>query len=229
MQAVANDPAVIDADQLGAIAAKLAVSKAFAADGKVPNDLADSARTRAAAALAKRVDPYVRSGIVGSAASIYSTIGDTDAEYAMFKGELATARAPYYYMADLGGLEEDRGNKAAALAWFERAYRESRGAATRFQWGSSYLGALLRLAPTDTTRIRATGISVIDELDGPQRIQARTRRGLDKLEARLRIWNESHEHERETVIQTLRTRMHGVCTKLAPSDGGLVSCRKFLT
>ena len=227
MQAVANDPGVIDADQLAAIGTQLAMVKAFTADGTVPKDIADAARAKAAAALAKRVDPYVRSGIVGSAAYIYSLAGDTDAEYALFKGELGTAKAPYYYLADLGGLEEERGNKVQALEWFERAYRESQGAATRFQWGSSYLSALLRLAPADTARIQVVGISVIKELDGPERIQARTRRGLDKHEARLRKWNDSRDHA--AVIQTLRAQMQGVCRKLAPADGGLTSCRRFLS
>ena len=85
---------------------------------------------------------------------------------------------------------------------------------------------MLRLAPSDTAKIRAAGLAVIGELDGPQRIQARTRRGLDKLEGRLRRWNDSPE--RKAVIEALRGRMDDVCRKLPPSDGGLESCRKFL-
>jgi thiol-disulfide isomerase/thioredoxin len=227
MQTAADNPALIDADRLAAIGAELAMVKAFSPDGKVPKPAADSARARADAALAKRVDPYVRAGIVNSVSNIYSQTGDIEAEYALLKGELATAKAPYYYMADLGEIEEERGDKGRALEWFERSYRESRGAATRFQWGSRYLSALLRMTPADTARIRAVAISVVKELDGPDRIQARTRFGLDRLEGRLRKWNDSREHA--AVIQAIRTQMRGVCKKLPPSDGGVASCRKFLS
>ncbi len=227
LETVASDPTVVDADQLAAIGAHLAMEKAFSADGKVPVAPAEKARARVSAALGKRFDPYVRAGIVNSASYVYSQTGDIEANYALLKGELATAKAPYYYMADLGEIEEGRGNSVQALAWHERAYRESQGTATRFQWGNGYLSALLRLAPADTARIRAAGLLVIGELDGAERIQARSRFGLEKLDARLRKWNDSRE--RDSVVQAIRSRMQGICRKLPPSDGGLASCRKFLS
>jgi thiol-disulfide isomerase/thioredoxin len=227
MDSVANNPAVIDADQLYAIAAKLEVAKQFAKDDKVPADLAAAARARIAAALAKNQDPYVRAGIVNAASHIYDQLEDEEGEYAMLKAQLATAKAPYYYMSDLGEIEEKRGHKAEALAWFARAYAESQGVATRFQWGTLYLNALLRISPTDRTRIRQTGIAVIAELDGPERIQARTRMRLEKLDDGLRKWNAKHQYDAD--IQALRARMSSVCGKLPRSDAGIASCQKFLS
>ena len=226
LDGVANDPAVIDADQLDALGARLSLVKEFARDKKVPDDIAAQARTRVAAALAKKVDPYVRAGIVNSASYVYDQLDDSDAEYTMVKAELATAHAPYYYMVDLGDIEEKRGHAALALSWYERAYRESEGIATRFQWGSTYLSALLRLAPTEHERIRDTGMAVIGELDGPDRIQARTRAILAKLDQRLRKWNSGHHYDAD--IQALRARMNSACGKLPDDDAGRSSCRKFL-
>jgi len=227
MDIVANNPAVIDADQLYAIGTKLELVKQFAKDDKVPADLAAAAHARIAAALAKNQDPFVRAGIVNAASHIYDQLGDEQADYAMLKAELATAKAPYYYMADLGEIEEKRGNKAQALAWFARAYAQSQGVATRFQWGTLYLDALLRLSPTDRTRIRQTGIEVIAELDGPERIQARTRMRLDKLDDGLRKWNAKHQYDAD--IQAMRARMSSVCGKLPSGDAGYASCQKFLS
>jgi thiol-disulfide isomerase/thioredoxin len=226
MDSVANDPAVIDADQLYAIGSELAVIKQFSVHHRAP-DAAAAARSRVAAALAKKLDPYVRAGIVNAASFIDEELGDFDAEYAMLKAELTTARTPYYYMVDLGDLEEKRGHPIEALAWFERAYIESQGAATRFQWGTTYVGALLRLAPADHARIRAVGLQVIAELDGPDRIQARTRARLAKLEARLRKWNADHRYDADT--QALRARMLDVCSKLPRSDSGYAGCQRFLS
>jgi thiol-disulfide isomerase/thioredoxin len=227
MDSVAADPKVIDADQLSAIGSELTVLKQFSPQLEVPEDAAAAARARVSAVLAKKLDPYVRAGIVNSASDIYEQLGDTDAEYAMLKGELSTARSPYYYMADLGELEEKRGHREAALAWFERAYVESQGAATRFQWGTMYVSALLRLAPADHVRIRKAGLKVIAELDGPDRIQARTRASLVKLEDRLHKWDADHRYDAD--LKALQGRLAGVCGKLPQSDSGYDSCRKFLS
>jgi thiol-disulfide isomerase/thioredoxin len=227
MDSVANNPAAIDADQLYAVSAKLGLVKQFAKDDKVPADLAAAARERIAAALAKNQDPYVRAGIVNAASHIYEQLDDEEGEYAMLKAQLATAKAPYYYMSDLGEIEEKRGHKAEALAWFARAYAQSQGVATRFQWGLLYLNALLRISPTDRDRIRQTGLAVIAELDGPERIQARTRMRLEKLDGELRKWNDKHQYDAD--IQALRARMNSVCGKLPSGDAGYATCQKFLS
>jgi thiol-disulfide isomerase/thioredoxin len=227
MDSVANNPAVIDADQLYAIGTKLELVRQLSKDDKVPADLAAAARARISAALAKNQDPYVRAGIVNTASHIYDQLDDDEAEYAMVKAELATAKAPYYYMVDLGEIDEKRGHKQEALAWFARAYAESQGVATRFQWGILYLNALLRISPTDHARIRQTAIAVIAELDGPERIQARTRMRLEKLDDGLRKWNAKHQYDAD--IKAMRARMSGVCGKLQSGDAGFASCQKFLS
>jgi thiol-disulfide isomerase/thioredoxin len=227
MERVASDPAVIDSDQLAAVGAQMALIKEFAKDNRVPEDIAVGARSRVAAALAKKFDPYVRAGVVNSASYVDDQLDDIDAEYTMLNVELAASRAPYYYMVDLGDIEEKRGHPAPALSWYERAYRESQGIATRFQWGATYLSALLRLAPTDHTRIRDAGMAVLAELDGPDRIQARSRVGLEKLDQRLRKWNSRHKYDAD--IRALRARMNATCGKLPTKDAGLGSCRKFLS
>src|ERR1022692_3280177 len=226
MDAVANDPKIIDADQLRALGKKLELAKQLAVDHMVPADLAAPARERLSAVLQKKMDPYVRAGVVNSASFVDEQLGDDAAEYAMLEAELATAKAPFYYMVDLGDIEEKRGHKTAALAWIARAYRESRGIATRFQWGDTYLNALLRLAPKDRARIRRVGLEVLGELDGPDRIQARTRRRLETLDEHLRQW--SAAQHAATDIRVLHTRMSNVCAKLPRQDSGLASCRKFL-
>jgi len=227
LQGVADDPAVTEADQLAALATRLALLKEFAADKKVPADIAAAARTRTRATLAKKFDPYVRAGVVNAASGVYDELGDLDAQYALVSGELSTSHTPYYYMADLGEIEESRHHTTQALAWFERGYRESEGVATRFQWGAQYVSALLRLAPQDHVRIRDAGMAVIAELDGPDRIQARTRYGLGKLDGRLKKWNSTHQYDAD--IHALRARMDATCAKLPALDGGRESCRKFLS
>jgi protein disulfide-isomerase len=226
MDQVANDPRRIAADQLYAVGVKLEVARQFAAPGPVPEGLAEDARRRVAAALAGTTQPYVRAGVVNAVSFIYEQLGDDAAEEALLRGEILTAKAPYYYMDDLGELEEQHGHAAAALGWYARAYDESQGDATRFQWGNIYLRALLRLTPDDARRIRAVAGKVLGSLDGPERISARSRKGLERLDARIREWNGDHRHDPD--VRAIRTRMLDICGRLPASDVGLGSCRNFL-
>ena len=227
MDAAANDPQKIDADQLYAIGTKLLVIKQFTAPARLSASLIDDARERVARALAKKSDPYVRGGLVNAASYVYAQLDDDAAEAALLHGEVLTSKTPYYYMVDLGELEEKLGHKLQALAWFESAYQESKGTATRFQWGDMYLSALLRMAPTDRQRIRRVAGAVIGDLDGPNRIVARTRMHLEKLDGRLRLWNADHHYDAD--LREIRKRMQGVCAKLPVEDAGLTSCRNFLS
>ena len=69
-------------------------------------------------------------------------------------------------------------------------------------------------------------MAVIGELDGPDRIQARTRAGLAKLDERLKKWNSQHRFDAD--IEALHARMSATCGKLPNNDAGRDSCRKFL-
>jgi hypothetical protein len=70
-------------------------------------------------------------------------------------------------------------------------------------------------------------MAVIAELDGPDRIQARTRVGLEKLDQRLKKWNSEHHYDAD--IKALQLRMNATCGKLPVGDAGRGSCQKFLT
>jgi thiol-disulfide isomerase/thioredoxin len=227
MDQVANDSRVAEPDRLYAIATKVGLVKQLSADKQVPAAMAADARARASRALEEKSDPYVRAAIVNAASDIYDKLGDNDAQYALLQSEVKTAKAPYYYMIDLAELEEKRGHTTESLAWYERAYRESQGLATRFQWGSHYLAALVRLTPTDRERIRRVGNEVIAELDGPDRIQARTRMRLERLDGELRKWNANHLFDAD--VEALRSHMQTICTKLPSSDAGVGACKKFLS
>ena len=226
MDEVANDPKRVAADQLYATGAKLVVEAQFSAPAPLPEGSAAAARSRALAALAKPMEPYVRAGVVNAASFIFEQVGDDAAEETLLRSEIQTAKSPYYYMADLAELEEKHGHTAAALDWYERAWHQAQGDATRFQWGNIYLGALLRLAPADAPRIRATAQAVLATLDGPDRISARSRRGLERLDKRVRQWNTDHHHD--TDVKRIRARMQGICGRLPANDVGMDSCRNFL-
>jgi thiol-disulfide isomerase/thioredoxin len=226
MDAAAVDPDYPEADQLGAIGSKIAAIRII--KGAVPVGAARAARARVDSALADVQIPYLRSGIINAALPIYEVLGQNDVAYRVVQGELGKTATPYYYKADLGELAESLGRNSEALRWYAESYAESRGAATRFQWGVRYLSSLLRLQPDDAERIRSVGSEVLGELDGPDRIYRRARMRLERLDASLRDWNRATRAAHQHVLTSLRERLQQICVKIPAGDPARGSCDAFL-
>ncbi len=229
MQDAANDPRYALADQLGFIDAELRVLKDLGKPrAALPADVVARAHQRIDAALAAEQNPFVRSGLVNASLDILEDIDDLPGAYQVAHAEIARASAPYYYKADLAEIAEKLGRKDEALTLLDEAYRESQGAATRFQWGQLYVSGLLRMAPADTARIADAGAAVLGELDGPDRIYRRARVRLERLDQELRAWNDAARGSHQDVLQLLHGRMQEICVKIPGADPARASCDAFL-
>ncbi len=226
MDAAAADPRFSAADHLYSLYAKLTATKALDPQHKIPADLAAQAHQRIDVALAGKLDEHARASVVNAALNILDLIGDDDRAYAIAREQMAQSKSPYYNMLDLASLDERRGHADSAVNWLARAYAQSQGAATRFQWGTDYLFGLIRMKPADDAAIRAVGLSVLGELDGPDRIYRRTRVRLERLDHSLSKWNAKGDHS--ATIAVLRQRMDGICSQIPKSDPASASCRGFL-
>jgi thiol-disulfide isomerase/thioredoxin/5'-deoxynucleotidase YfbR-like HD superfamily hydrolase len=228
MDAVASDARYTEGDRLAAMRAKLSAAKALSANGTIPAELGAEARQRMEEALARVPEGPARAGLVNAAVNLLITLDDPARAYSIAEQAMSTAQTPYYYMADLAVLAEKMGRTEAAIDWFERAYRESQGPATRFQWGTNYVRGLIRLRPEDEAAIRAAAVAVLGELEGPDRIYRRTRARLDSLEASLRDWSTGGAHDE--AIAAIRDRMSDICAGIPLAEqAALQSCRGFLT
>ncbi|HEY1724477.1 MAG TPA: thioredoxin family protein [Steroidobacteraceae bacterium] len=229
MDAAASDDRYATADQLGFVDAKLRALKALGgAKAKLPPEALAAANARIDQALAHEQDPWVRSGLVNAALNILEDVGDYPRAYQIAKAEISRSNTPYYYEADLAEVAEKMGQKDEALELLDQAYRESQGAATRFQWGELYVSGLLRMSPSDSGRIQQAGSSVLGELDGEDRIYRRARIRLATLDRELRAWNDASKGQHADVLQTLHTRMQEICVKIPDADPARASCDAFL-
>jgi hypothetical protein len=222
----ATSAALDDSSRLDALATRLAAHRALGPDPAADAALAAAALARVKAALAVERDAHARAGVVNAALRIYDTLGRHAEARALVVGELERAATPYYYLADLAAIDEELGDRQAALASYERAWRESRGAATRVQWGAMYLSALLRLAPADATRIRSAGLEVIGEASDGAALYQRTQRRLERLDQALRRWNT--DGRQAAVIAALRERMRRGCARDGVEPDVRRRCESFL-
>lgn len=210
------NPQFAPADQLAAQLIKIRVAKAYAPDGKVPTDVRSIALNTAAKMLDVKQDPYVRAGVVNSASNIYIALEEREKLRVLMVHEAATSNTPWYYLGDLADVEEEMGDKQAALAHMAEAYQKAKGPASRFQWGFNYLDGLLRLTPDDTATIEKVGAAVLKELDGPNRVHRRTLSRITRLDKALREWNNAPA--RAAVDAKLRTALQVVCQKSPGND-----------
>ncbi len=225
MDGAAADARFSETDQLVAVGMKLRAIKLLG-DDTLPAEPAAAARRRVEAALARGQTGYARAGVVNSSLFVLDQLGDLDGLYALAEAEMKTSKYPYYYMLDLASIEEERGNKEQAVVWLERAYTESQGAATRFQWGTEYVMGLLRMQPREQTRIRDVTLAVLGELDGPDRIHRRSARRLEKLDQQLQAWSKGGKQAQ--TMAALRARRDALCAAIPAGDAARKDCESFL-
>ena len=220
------DAGLSRADRLSALSARLALAKLdLPKDTKPALSTALLAQVREAAAAADQStsSTYERQAVIPNAADVLSEAGLLDESDALLKAELPKALSPYYHMLVLSANAKTRGDKVGAVDWSERAWNESKGPATRLQWGSGYVNRLIELAPNDAARIEKAATGVLAELEAvPETFYERNRRGLEKMGQRLLAWNGKGQHA--GVIRKLSQQLDGVCAKLPAQDETRAAC-----
>jgi protein disulfide-isomerase len=216
MDAMESDARYGDGTRLASVAASLQAAKLLDKDGRIPDELAAKARATLDTYLARDYDMDTRAGVINAAEWVLTYLDDKARLRTLLEGEISTSKTPFYYMADLADLEEEEGNSAQALDLLERAYRESTGPATRFQWGTLYAEGLLRMSPDDKDRIRASTLDVLGELAGPDRIHARTRVRLEGLDKALGKWAGATRNA--ATLRQVAEQWQKICTGLPAGD-----------
>jgi hypothetical protein len=227
LERFADDRSLAELDRLSALTAEVALAKLDAPKGPVPEVLQARVRAEAARADRETQDPYSRQSVISAAAEVLSDAGLIPESDTLLKAELSRSHSPYYFMLGLALNARDRGDKATAVDWAEKAYASAEGPATRLQWGSRYLSLLIELTPQDSERIEKAAAQVIGELDpAPETFYERNQRSLERIGKNLAKWNDDPQHR--PAVQRLRAEMAGVCAKLPAGDPARANCDSAL-
>lgn len=172
-------------------------------------------------------DPYERQAVVNGDAYALALAGLWSESDALLKANLAKSHSPYYLMSELGSNARKLGHKAEALRWYEQAFVKSEGPATRLQWGSSYLAALVDLAPTEASRIEQTAAQLFAEAAKDRgAFEGRSARSLQRVGNKLVAWN--GDGRQAAVLKRLQARLSPLCSKLDAADGQRAACQALL-
>jgi thioredoxin-related protein len=194
---------------------------------KLPPALVKEVREAAAAADREVTNGFERQAVIPEASQLLADAGLWTESDTLLKTSLAKSHSPYYLMSELGSNARRQGRTAEALDWYRQAWEKSEGPATRLQWGSSYLNALVDLAPKDDKRIEEVARSIFTEAAAQSNaFYERSARSLQRVGAKLVKWNAGGKHQ--AVIDHLGAQLTGVCGKLPAGDPERATCDGLL-
>jgi thiol-disulfide isomerase/thioredoxin len=161
LERIENDATVAAIDQLQALRTRVRMARMGAPVAGL-GALASARVAELLAAPGVLADPALHHALLNTAAGMLTDAGlALDAERVLLSA-LDVSHAPYYFMHSLAAAAKKRGDTAAMFDWYERAWRESHGSATRLQWGVTAVLALLDGA--DPARIERLSAQMLAEL-----------------------------------------------------------------
>jgi thioredoxin-related protein len=227
------DTTLSRADRMGALIAQVdlagidATKDAKGTKPRLPDALLADIREQTARADREITDGYERQAVITAAAYLLEKAGLGAESDTLLKANLAKSHSPYYLMSELASNAKARGDKAEALNWYEQAFDKSEGPATRLQWGSSYINALVDLGPQEEARIEKAASQLFAEAaKQPDAFYERSGRSLQRVGSKLQAWNKGGAHA--AAIKRLQAQLDGVCSALDANDPKRANCAALL-
>jgi thioredoxin-related protein len=226
-----SDMSLSRADRLGALNARVDLARIGqskdAVQVKMPEPLLQELRDHVGRADREITDGYERQAVITAAGHILGQAGLWAESEALLTANLAKSHSPYYLMSQLGSNARKQGRSDEALRWYGQAFDKSEGPATRLQWGSAYLSALVDLAPKDSGRIEKTAAQLLREAgQAKASFEGRSARSLQRASTKLLAWGAAPMHA--AALRRLQTQRDALCAKLGGADSQRAVCTSLL-
>ncbi len=193
----------------------------------LPPALAQEVRELSARMDREISDGYERQAVIPAVAHLQAQAGLWADSDALLKANLAKSHSPYYLMSQLGSNARKLGKKDEALRWYAQAFDKSEGPATRLQWGASYVGALVDLAPDDAPRIERVASQLLAEAARDKgAFHERSARALQRVGRKVASWNADGKHA--AAMKRLQAQLDALCAKVDAGDGQRATCAAVL-
>ena len=227
------DTTLSRADRIAAVNARIALARldlpkeAVQVRDKMPAALLASLREQVARDDREIKSGYERQAVITEGAYALAQAGLWQESDALLQANLKRSHSPYYLMSQLAGNARKQGRNKEALKWYEQAFDQSEGPATRLQWGAGYLTALVDLAPKDADRIEKTSARLLAEAaQDKSAFYERSARSLQRVASKLASWNSDGQHA--AVMARLRSQLDQTCAKLDAGDKQRATCEAMI-
>lgn len=192
-------------------------------DAPLPSSIVTQLRADVQKADADTTDSYARQSVVSQMSDVLVSAKLYDDARVLLLAELDKSASPYYFMSGLAYLEEKLGNIPDALDWRRKAYENAVGEATRFQWGASYVRAVIRLTPENHQLVMSAAMKLFDELHGDKTpFTGRNFRVLRSVSKQLGEWQ--LEQADEALAKPFESRISALCQRQTEGSLELENC-----
>ncbi len=225
---LADDDKVYTNERLYTAMAKVRFERIDDEQAELSEVLKDEIRAKVAWADGITENVYERQTVMNVAWNTMSEAGLDAEANAMLMAEIGRSAEPYYFMLSLAELAERAGRSDEAIAWLKRAYEESRGRATRFQWGVNYVTGLIEMAPEDAEAIGEATLTVFGELgdNAEDAFYQRNRVRMERLEKKFLEWNADGAYA--DTLGSIRTGVLTICEQIPAGAESRITCESFL-
>lgn len=223
--AIANDESVYKRERIYTLVGKIRFERIDDAEAEISDDLKQEIREVVVWADESTPSVYERQPIINALGNVLSEAGMDEVAKPLLIAELERSNQPYYYMPSLADIEQRAGNYEKALEWLKSAYDQTKGPATRFQWGYYYLAGLVEMAPENIELIHSTTVGLIAELQQSNSFHQRPKSQLGRLENYLKEWGDADDHA--AALTAIRQSVLEVCSRVADAPSRAV-CESFL-
>lgn len=232
LQRLSSDPTLSRGDRVSALVSRIELARLGQpkdeAHPKLPEPLVKAVREHVARDDREITDGYERMAVITAGGYALGYAGLWAESDALLKANLKKSHSPYYLMSQLAGNARKLGKKDEALSWYRQAWETSEGPATRLQWGSGYLNALVDLAPANAAQIEKTAGALLTEaVKDPGAFEGRSARSLQRIGKKLQSWNA--EGRQAASIQRLQARLDSACRQVEPAREQRATCQALLT
>lgn len=184
-------------------------------DKKIPADLEKEVKTWTAKLDRESTDAFSRQSNITTAMWILGVAKLHQQAKELGLKELEKSISPYYIMRYLSSIESKLGNQKKSLEWSKKAWQSSKGGATRFEWGTSYIMSLVKHTPENKKEIKNTTVSVFNELlQNGDAFEGRNKKRLGRLKKTFDEWKKDHNK----AFFSLNADLTNNCRKAGSSD-----------
>jgi thioredoxin-related protein/regulator of protease activity HflC (stomatin/prohibitin superfamily) len=230
-----NDNSLSRADRLGALQARVDLARLNqpkdAVQVNLPDPLLQELRAHVARADQEISDGYERQAVITAAGSALGSAGLWAESEALLKANLGKSHSPYYLMSQLASNARKQGRNDEALRWYGEAFAKSQGPATRLQWGSNYVMALVDLSPKNSARIEKAAAQLLSEAARDKgSFEGRSARSLQRASGKLVAWSvKVPAANAAATMRRLQMQRDALCAKVDAVDGQRAVCAALLT
>lgn len=196
-------------DHLQLLTTKIALHEK---SGKETASLVHETQEALTAYLKATKSPYERTALVNAASNSFFAAGQYEASMKVLKDQARRSDTPYYQIAGMARVARKMGKEDEALALYKEAYDGASGPATRAQWGTNYLIALMEISPTEDEKIHGIFDGILTELSEQEDpIRGRTKARMQRIGKAAAQWLDGDAETRGLSHAKLVTRYVTFC------------------